>query len=737
MSALLITIFFWFGWAHAQEPVTAELRLPVKEGSYVHVLQKIQPKMSEIVIHKCPDCKFEEKYRSIYTDKIQRLVPVQLDEDSWVLRVFFYLDIYSLDVTISNGYMDIWVLEDRGIEYVAYESPYSVEEFLVATEEDIDQIYPPDMKILFLHGGAMSLPLKFDNQFFALCSPKDSLKDKSIADLKNYYNEMKSEAMFTEWGDALYALGWKYYQEELFFEADYYFEKHQDRIGSTSPRCRAIVDTHLSLRKKEWSKYQKGVQSAYLYGGSELQTLGALAYLSHETGYPSRKKVAQTLRAMTAEPNHLLLAAELFQMSGYYRESLELLADLYDRGVFLEEPEKDTRVALRYGDALYVDDRMSEAKKVWRSIPQELSMMRHILAILNEEINVHAKWPHTIPFLYRVANNLESEEEARAEAMYLIAQIQTVLSAPKHAMKAWKTFILEFKQAGLSDAGSNLWALYYLEVMDLREKEDWGGIIELHEEIWFDGMLNYALDPQVFQHVIDAYMNFGFEEEAIVLTRKLRPQQQPFFTEEEEARSFITTAKLYKKTRNGRREGLATLELIKTKNLSAKTKNEIDILRSELLIDDKRYDDAEKILSRVKASRQFRIQAQYLLGVVFSHKNACDQFVKEVTPAILSQTEIDPVFSTGHMYAFADCAAEMSQTSDAIAYLEYAKIQKGVESDEKSRINYLMSKYDGRNFDLPPLEKDSEEPLWNTLLREKKKSDDFTEKYEKWKSESK
>ena len=54
--------------------------------------------------------------------------------------------------------------------------------------------------------------------------------------------------------------------------------------------------------------------------------------LSHETGYPSRKKIAQTLRAMTAEPNHLLLAAELFQMSGYYRESLELLTDLYDRG---------------------------------------------------------------------------------------------------------------------------------------------------------------------------------------------------------------------------------------------------------------------------------------------------------------------------------------------------------------------------------------------------------------------
>ena len=29
--------------------------------------------------------------------------------------------------------------------------------------------------------------------------------------------------------------------KKIIFEADYYFEKHQDRIGSTSPRCRAIV----------------------------------------------------------------------------------------------------------------------------------------------------------------------------------------------------------------------------------------------------------------------------------------------------------------------------------------------------------------------------------------------------------------------------------------------------------------------------------------------------------------
>ena len=129
---------------------------------------------------------------------------------------------------------------------------------------------------------------------------------------------------------------------------------------------------------------------------------------------------------------------------------------------------------------------------------------------------------------------MASEEEARAEAMYLIAQIQTVLSAPKYAMKAWKSFFLILNKRVCLMPVQTCGPCIILEVMDLQEKEDWGGIIELHEEIWFDGMLGYALDPQVFQHVIDAYMNFGFEEEAIVLTRKLRPQQQPFFTEEEE-----------------------------------------------------------------------------------------------------------------------------------------------------------------------------------------------------------
>ena len=241
------------------------------------------------------------------------------------------MDIYHLDVTASDGYLDIWVREDRGIEPLEYESPYSIEEFLYADEEDKDQLYPPDINILFLHGEAISLPLQFDEHFFTLCSPKEELKEMPLPDLQSYYTDMKERAQFTEWGDALYALGWNYYQNSLFDEADYYFEKHQERIGSTSPRCRAIVDTHLAMRKKEWDNYQKGVQSAFAFGADDLQTLGALSYLSHETGYPSRKNVAQSLSASTAEPNHLLLAAELFQMSGYFKESSEILEECMSR----------------------------------------------------------------------------------------------------------------------------------------------------------------------------------------------------------------------------------------------------------------------------------------------------------------------------------------------------------------------------------------------------------------------
>ena len=88
------------------------------------------------------------------------------------------------------------------------------------------------------------------------------------------------------------------------------------------------------------------------------------------------------------------------------------------------------------------------------------------------------------------------------------------------------------------------------------------------------------------------------------------------------------------------------------------------------------------------------------------------------------------------MYAFATCAAEKGQNSDATAYLEYAKIQKGVTPEEEARMNYLMSKYDGREFEISP-GSDEEKFLWNKLLREKKENDDFTKEYEKWKSQSK
>ena len=735
LNSLGMLTFFFLSFVWAQEPITADLRLQVEDATYVHVLQRVNTKMSEVVIHNCK-CDFEEKYRSIYTDKIKRIVPIQLDEDSWVLRIFFYIDIYNVDVTVSNGYMDIWVLEDRGLERVEYDSPYSMEEFLYSTEDDIDQTYPPDIKLQFLHGSALSLPLQFDQQFFMLCSPKESLRTMSLMDLKAHLDEMKNQALFTEWGDALYALGWRYYQEGLLLEADYYFEKHQDRIGSSSPRCRAIVDTHLALQQKNWDNYQKGVQSAFAYGASDLQTLGALAYLSHEKGYPSRKKIAQALRAATAEPNHLLLAAELFQMSGHYHESSEILEDLYARGTFLDEPEKDQRVALRYGDSLLVEDRVSDAKKVWRGIPQELFMMRHVLSLMNEDVDAHATWPQNIPFLYRIANSYSSEPEARVEAMYMIAQVNTILDSRMQALRAWKKLLQDFSDVGQkSDGGANLWALYYLEIMDLHEKGLWGDIIELHEEIWFDDMLAFALDPQVFQHVIDAYMNFGFEEEAIALTRKLRPQQMPFFSEEEEALSFLTTARLYRQKPHGVGEGLATLDQIATKNVSAKTKNEIDILRAELLMDIQKYEEAVNVLNTVKASRQFRVPAQYLLGVAYAEQNKCALSVQEAQPSLLSQATIDKVFSIVHVYNLAKCAAQQGQKNNALAYLEYAKIQE-LTAEEKSRVDYLISEYGGAVPDIP---KGAEEEnlLWNKIRKEKQENDSFTSDFQKWKSQSK
>jgi len=733
-------LFLLFPVVLAQEPINPDLRLQVQEDTYVHILQRIQSNkagnMAEVVVHNC-NCDFEDKYRSVYIpNKVTRISPVQLDSDSWILRFFFTVDAYHLDVTASDGYLDIWVQEDTAIERLDYESPYSIKEFLVATEDEKDQLYPPDINILFMNGNAISMPLNFDSHFFTLCSPKEDLKELSVADLKNYYTEMKESAQFTKWGDALYALGWNYYQKGLFDEADYYFEKHQNRIGSTSPRCRAIVDTHLAMRSRTWTDYQKGVQSAFSFGADDLQTLGALAYLSHETGYPSRKKVAQTLRAWTAEPNHLLLAAELFQMSGYFHESTEILEDLYSKGVFLDEPEKDQRVALRYGDALLVEGRFDDAKKVWRSIPQELSMMRHLLSMLNESIETKSVWPHMIPFLYRIADNYSSEIDARVEAMYLIAQINTMLDSRVQAMRAWKKMLKDFPEQGArSDAGSNLWALYYLEVMALQEEKRWGAIIELHEEIWDDEILIYALDPKVFQHVIDAYRFFGFEDEAIALTGKLRPQLIPYLTEEEHAQSLLTTAKIYKSKINGQDEGLATLDSIETKNVSAKTKNEIELLRAQFFMDKKEYDDAIKVLRRLKRSRQFRVKAQYLMGASFAAKEDCAAAMKEVGTSILSKSEIDDVFSLLHLYDFADCAAKQGQKKSAVAFLEYGKTQE-ITAKERALLNYLIADYDGGVY-TPPPGSEEETYLWNRLIKEKVDNEAFQTEYEQWKQDSK
>ena len=86
--------------------------------------------------------------------------------------------------------------------------------------------------------------------------------------------------------------------------------------------------------------------------------------------------------------------------------------------------------------------------------------------------------------------------------------------------------------------------------------------------------------------------------------------------------------------------------------------------------------------------------------------------------------------------SYAQCASENGKVKDAVAYLEYAKIQEEATPKEKARINYLISKYDGRNFEVAP-GSEEEKFLWNKLLREKKENDGFAEEYEKWKKESK
>ncbi|MEC7984948.1 MAG: hypothetical protein VX278_07285 [Myxococcota bacterium] len=729
ISAFLSTLLW------AQEPVSPELRIQVSDDATVYVLPRVRQNMAEIVIRDC-DCDLAGKYQSIHTEKIKMIVPQASGRDSWTLRIFFYDDFYQVDATANRGYLDIWVREDTDAREIIppFESFYSIEEFLDSNEEDIDDIYPPDLNIRFLFGEALSLRSRFDDRMLSTCEPREELETIPFATLQKQYIAARSNNEIIEQGDTAYAMGWYYFNQELYDEAAYYFEQLSNRAGRKSPLCIAMVNAHIALYRNEWEQYREHVRIAYKFGAEDLQVIGSLAYLSHEKGYPSRRKIGHAIANLTADPAFQLLAAELLQMSGYYAESLQLLIPLYEQGAFLEDPEKDAQTALRYGDALMVTGDTEKAKIVWRGVPQELGMMRYTLAILNESGNDY--WPKLIPFLYRIANNTSSEQSARAEAMYLISQIDTIKGSREHAMLSWRKFMTNFPiESSRSNAGSNLWALYYLRMMDLQEKEDWPSIVELHEEVWDDDLIAFALDPKVFRHVTKAYLMLGFEDEASKVARKLGTIQNPYLTEEERARNLLTTAKIYKSMPGHSVDGLSTLETIETKNISARMRNEADLLRVELLHEQDNYKDTIPILRRLKQSRRFRAQASLMKSYAHSKLGNCSASVAELQKDVLTNPALTDILEPIYLFSISRCLQEAGRSNKAVAFLERSK-EFELNKREIARVNYLISEYTGK-LELASQGSPEEKIIWNKLLREKSLNNEFKSEYEEWLKNSK
>ena len=73
--------------------------------------------------------------------------------------------------------------------------------------------------------------------------------------------------------------------------------------------------------------------------------------ISLATGVPSRSLTSQVLSRVTGRPEALLLAAELLQRDGYYKESRPLLEALVGRA----SGRSARQVSLRLGDARLLD----------------------------------------------------------------------------------------------------------------------------------------------------------------------------------------------------------------------------------------------------------------------------------------------------------------------------------------------------------------------------------------------
>jgi len=669
MRIVLLFWLFWSGLAVAQDTVFPVIDVPVGDKARVERHPTVRDNLVEVVIRNC--------YADLNSALTGRTNPyvggmdaVYVGGGVWIVKAMMSRPDVDLRVVVEDGQLLVDVVEsskqggedDGDLPTVKALVEGTAPSSVANTE------FPP---LMFLHGDAMSYAMTSED-FVPMLPAPAAMPRSSWHAIDRARQTMLTAESKVSLAQARYELAWLYLEKGFDREARYYFELLAENPGALPARDVALARARAALACQQWGQARARLQEAYRYGAREAAVVEGFGVISLATGVPGRALTSKLLSRVTGRPEALLLAAELLQRDGYYKESRPLLEALVGRS----SGRTARRVALRLGDARMMDGEYDAAVRAYRNGPRALSDFRMLLVDLLEK--GPSEWAAVIPKVSAMAG---FDGEVGAEALYLLSQLDSMMGSQVDAVSDLSKLIREHRRiAQRSDVPERMWEIYEERQTRLVAGEKWFDVAALHEGAWHPMVRRAVDDPSLLMDIASAYEKIGLPHRALYLVREVFPMLLQ--SEQDDSMLVYNLARLYGETGNPS-EGLKTLRYLRTRKTSTKDAGEVAMLAAELKELAGDTEGAAIELRRAVRSPTHRDKASVWLARMDAESGQCRRATSVLWGKLMTPTG-KKTFSEPRPYlALARCLVTQGEGEKAAQAARLASAR--TDSEEESR----------------------------------------------------
>ncbi|MEC8193902.1 MAG: hypothetical protein VX127_14285 [Myxococcota bacterium] len=502
----------WMSVASAEEVLFPVIDITVSSSVRVERHPTVREGLVEVLIRGC-DADLSTLLTGRTNPYVVGMDATYIAGETWIIKAMMGRPDADLRVMVEDGRLVIDVVEADGGGSFEEEDLPTVKALVEGDAEmkPANTVFPP---LMFLHGDAISYGMTSDD-FVPLLPAPASMPRATWRAVDRARKMMLNATSKVALAQARYELGWLYLEKGFDREARYYFDRLAEDPGALPARDVALARARAALSCRDWAEARDFLREAYRYGARESAVVEGFGVISLATGVPSRSLTSQVLSRVTGRPEALLLAAELLQRDGYYKESRPLLEALVGRA----SGRSARQVSLRLGDARLLDGEYDAAVRAYRSGPKALGSLRRMLVELIEK--GPAEWANVVPQLNALAGE---GDEVGAEALYLLSQLDTAMGSQVDAVSDLSRLIRDHRRiAHRSDAPERLWSIYKERQERLLSAERWFDVAALHEGAWHPVIRRSVDDPDVLLGVSKAYEEIGLPHQALRLVREVHP----------------------------------------------------------------------------------------------------------------------------------------------------------------------------------------------------------------------